>query len=73
MPINPYVLDFVLKPATMPFRVDFSVKAENDAKLALAENKTDALIFAEISEYQSLLLVKPPALMTVNQLLHLSF
>ena len=66
VPTSPHVFDFVLKSATAPFRVDFSLKAENDAKLALAEDKTDASIFAEISEYQ------PQSPEMVSQLLHRS-
>ncbi|XP_038067069.1 uncharacterized protein LOC119737068 [Patiria miniata] len=40
---------FILKPLSMPFRLDFAVKIEKGAALALAENTTHGSIFADIN------------------------
>ncbi|XP_033635526.1 uncharacterized protein LOC117296614 [Asterias rubens] len=48
-PSNPANFKFVLEPVSMPFKMRFDVKASGDAAIVLAENKTLASTFAQIS------------------------
>ncbi|XP_022100075.1 uncharacterized protein LOC110984328 isoform X2 [Acanthaster planci] len=47
-PASPPRFDFVLRPIIPPFRLEFTVKANADALVALAESQTKGSIFAEI-------------------------
>ncbi|XP_038066788.1 C3 and PZP-like alpha-2-macroglobulin domain-containing protein 8 [Patiria miniata] len=46
---KPPTFKFILKPLSMPFRLDFAVKIERGASLALAESTTHGSIFAEMN------------------------
>ncbi|XP_038066791.1 uncharacterized protein LOC119736853 [Patiria miniata] len=46
---NPHTFKFILKPLSIPFRLDFTVKTDKDAALALAESTTRESIFAEMN------------------------
>ncbi|XP_038064483.1 uncharacterized protein LOC119734919 [Patiria miniata] len=45
----PPVATFILEPLRAPFRLDFDVKANRDAMIVLAEEKTNASVFAWIT------------------------
>ena len=52
-PKTPHSFKFILKPLSVPFRLEFTVKANKDAMIALAEHKTDESTFAEIGKCYS--------------------
>ncbi len=49
-PSVPGSFKFILGPVSMPFKIRFDIKAEKDAVVALAEDKTLVSIFAQISK-----------------------
>ena len=48
---EPHLFTFILKPINVPLYLDFKVKTFKGAALALAENRTEGAILAEISRY----------------------
>ncbi|XP_038067281.1 C3 and PZP-like alpha-2-macroglobulin domain-containing protein 8 [Patiria miniata] len=49
MAARQHTFKFILKPLSMPFRLNFAVKIKQGAAIALAENTTHGSIFAEMN------------------------